>query len=89
MNKYRSSNDITFDILHACASGSLSATKILYKANLAWYQGKQYIQELHINGLLEESECGYSTTNLGFAWLALEEKQAELLQKDEMVILAN
>jgi len=80
MTKNRSSTNIIVDILHACASGSLSTTRILYKANLAWYQGKQYIHELVANDLLaSDTEDCYFTTDKGFEWLAYEEKQSQLL----------
>ena len=81
--KYRSSTDITAQILEA-ANGGVTKTKIMYKAFLSYAQLKEYLTVLIENGLLEyiEGEQIYRTTEKGNRFLKIYNQIGEYVTAD-------
>jgi predicted transcriptional regulator len=51
----RSRLSIIYQILWICQDTSVSQTKLMYKANLSYFQLKQYVNTLTIKGVLQET----------------------------------
>ncbi|MBC8157276.1 hypothetical protein H7X64_03830, partial [Armatimonadetes bacterium] len=68
--KYRSRTEIVAMILEA-ANGSVTKTRIMYKAFLSYAQLKEYLSVLIENNLLEylEGSQNYKTTEKGLNFL--------------------
>jgi predicted transcriptional regulator len=65
----RSRLSIIYQILGICQETPVSQTKLMYKANLSYFQLKQYVNTLTIKGLLHETihdgKKRYQTTPRG------------------------
>ena len=68
MSRKRNANAVTAQILEICADGA-NKTRIVYQANLNSVTGKQYLNSLTKNGLIEAIPDGcrfiYRTTPKG------------------------
>jgi predicted transcriptional regulator len=51
----RSRLSIIYHILWICHDSQVSQTKLMYKANLSYFQLKKYVSTLLIKGLLQET----------------------------------
>jgi len=65
----RSRLSIIYQILWICHDAQVSQTKLMYKANLSYFQLKKYVNTLTIKGLLQEAvhdgKKSYRTTPRG------------------------
>ena len=65
----RSRLSIIYHILWICQETQVSQTKLMYKANLSYFQLKKYVKTLMIKGLLQETiqdgKKSYRTTPRG------------------------
>ncbi|MCW4040529.1 MAG: winged helix-turn-helix domain-containing protein [Candidatus Bathyarchaeota archaeon] len=50
----RSRLSIIYQILWICSNNRVSQTKLMYKANLSYFQLKKYVNTLMVKGLIEE-----------------------------------
>ena len=65
----RSRLGIIYQILWICSDHQVSQTKLMYKANLSYFQLKKYVNTLTSKGLIQEEVCegkkSYCTTEQG------------------------
>jgi predicted transcriptional regulator len=65
----RSRLGIIFQILLICNDDQVSQTRLMYKANLSYFQLKKYVSTLMIKGLLQETiqdeKKSYCSTSRG------------------------
>jgi predicted transcriptional regulator len=65
----RSRLSIIYQILWICQDTQVSQTKLMYKANLSYFQLKKYVKTLMIKGLLQETvqdgKKSYQSTSRG------------------------
>jgi predicted transcriptional regulator len=78
--KYRSRTEIVAMILDA-ANGGTTKIKIMYKAFLSYYQLKEYLSVLIVNGLIEylNGTQTFRTTEKGLKFLKMHNEIGELL----------
>lgn len=65
----RSRLGIIYQILYICSDHRVSQTKLMYKANLSYFQLKKYVNTLTTKGLIQEEvydgKKSYCTTQRG------------------------